>query len=97
MFNIEWTVNAYTIAVVIFVIGGFYFVTKSDMKVMKENVVAIKGGLEKLTELMVAVAVQKTEIEHLRNQIADQAAHIAKLEDRIRDLSSRSGGSEQRR
>lgn len=85
--NVEWTINAYTVGSLLFAIAGFYWVTKSDMKVMKDNVVAIKADLQQLTQLMRDVAVQKTEIENLRTQLASQASLVATLEGRVFQLS----------
>ena len=93
--NIEWTVNVYTVGStvlsLVFITGGFYFVTKNDMKVMKDNVVAIKGDLEKLTELMRDVAVQKSEIENLRSLVTAQAGEIATMNERVFKLSQGRG------
>lgn len=93
--NVEWTFNAYTVGTtsitLLFALAGFYFVTKSDMKVMKENVVAIKSELKTLTELMRDVAVQKTEIENLRTHVAEQTRLIATLDERLFKLSQGRG------
>lgn len=89
--NVEWTINAYTVGSLLFAIAGFYWVTKSDMRVMKENVVAIKADLEQLTVLMRDVAVQKTEIENMRNQLTSQASIVATLEERVFKLSQGRG------
>ena len=88
---VEWTINVGTVAALLFSAAGFYFVTKSDMRVMKENVVAIKADLEQLTVLMRDVAVQKTEIENLRNHLTSQASIVATLEERVFKLSQGRG------
>src|ERR1700733_11967396 len=93
--SIEWTFNAYTVGTtsftLLFAMAGFYFVTKSDMKLMKENVIAIKRDLESLTELMRDVAVQKTEIENLRNLVTAQAGLIKTHDERLYALSQGRG------
>lgn len=88
---VEWSINIGTVGAIAFAIAGFYWVTKSDMRVMKENVVAIKGDLKALTELMKDVAVQKTALEHHAALIAAQATLIATLEDRLFKLSQGRG------
>ena len=80
---VEWSLNVGTVAALLFAIDGFYWVTKSDMKVMKENVVAIKSDLKVLTEVMRDLAVQKNAIENHSSMIVTQAGQIKTLEDRF--------------
>lgn len=88
---VEWTINVGTVAALLFAVAGFYFVTKSDMKIMKENVVAIKTELKVLTDVMKDVAVQKSAIDHHTSLITSQASLIAVMEDRLFKLSQGRG------
>jgi uncharacterized coiled-coil protein SlyX len=89
--TVEWSINAYTVGVVIFAIAGFYWVTKSDMKNMKEDVTSIKSVLERITIVVTDLAVQKKTIEYQGEQIAAQAQLIARLDDRLHNLSKGQG------
>lgn len=87
----EWTLNVGTVAALFFAIAGFYWVTKSDMRVMKENVVAIKAELKVLTDVMQNVAIQKSAIDHHTSLITSQSALISVMEERIFKLSQGRG------
>lgn len=88
---VEWTINVGTVAALLFAAAGFYFVTKSDMKVMKDNVVAIKGDLKILTDVMRDLAVQKNTLESHASLLTSQAGLIATLEKRLYGLSKGDG------
>jgi hypothetical protein len=88
---VEWTINIGTVAALLFAAAGFYFVTKSDMRVMKDNVVAIKTDLESLTVLMKEVAVQKNTLDYHASLLTSQAGLIKTLDERLYDLSKGKG------
>lgn len=88
---VEWTLNVGTVAALLFAAAGFYWVTRSDIKAMKDNVVAIKSDLEKLTAVMTNVAVQKNTLDYHASLLTTQAGLIKTLEERLYDLSKGKG------
>lgn len=91
MVNIEWSFNAWTVGLVLFGMAGFYWVTKSDMKVMKENVVAIKADLKTMSIVLERLAVQSTRLDNQGEHLAAQGKLISTLESRIFELSKGQG------
>lgn len=84
---IEWSINIGTVVALFFAIAGFYWVTKSDMSVMKENIVAIKEDLKELNKVTKEIAVQDKRIDNQGEIIASLAKQTATLENRMFDLS----------
>ena len=80
-----------TILSVIFVAGGFYWMTKSDMKLLKENVIAIKEDLKILNKAIGDIAVQNTRLDNHGAMLAATQKQQAILEDRIYKLSQGKG------
>jgi hypothetical protein len=74
MLTWEWNFNLGTILPLIFAAGIFYAVTKSDMKLLKDNVVEIKAALARQSETIQQIAVQKAQLEELQKaqRLADQ-------------------------
>lgn len=92
--NVEWSINVGTIGTVLtlfFSIAGFYWVTKSDMKALKENVVAIKDELRALTKVTADLAVQHTRLDNQEKLLVTQGEMIATLDDRLYKLSQGRG------
>jgi uncharacterized protein YneF (UPF0154 family) len=67
--TIEWSLNIGTVLVIIFSAGGFYFVTRMDMKALKDNVIAIKEDLKVLNKAVADIAVQDARISALRSSV----------------------------
>jgi len=89
--NIEWSFNAYTVGALIFTVSGFYWATKISMGTLEKNVVGIKDELQKLTELMRDVAVQKTELENLRGLVTAQAGELRTVNERLFKMAQGQG------
>jgi hypothetical protein len=84
---VEWNFNLGTILPLVFAAGIFYAITKADMKTLKENIVKIDRALEKQTETIAQISVQKSQLENLFKQISDiQQAQILS-DKRLYDLS----------
>ena len=91
--QLEWFFSStgITILSVIFVAGGFYWITKSDMKVLKENVVAIKEDLKMLNKAVAEIAVQNARFDNQGAMIAANQKAQAILEERLYALSQGRG------
>jgi hypothetical protein len=85
--NVEWSINLATVGSLLFAISGFYWVTKSDMRALKENVVKIGHDLIRLNEIIVNQAVTSIRLDNQGQIIADQGKLIASMNERIHDLS----------
>lgn len=84
---IEWSFNLGTIVVLIFATGGFYWVTKYDMRVLKDNVLAIKEDMKMLNKAVSDIAVQTTRLDNQEKMIVSIQATQAVNETRVWELS----------
>jgi len=87
MLTWEWNFNLGTILPLIFAAGVFYAITKSDMKILKENVVEIKATLARQSETIQQIAVQKSQLENHAAQLAETQKAQRLLDQRLYDLS----------
>jgi F0F1-type ATP synthase epsilon subunit len=73
MLNIEWSTvsigNILTIVMIIFVAGGFYYITKTDVSALKDNVYEIKESLKVLSKILTELAVQDKRLENQTEQV----------------------------
>ena len=60
--SVEWTFNLGTIVTLIFVAGGFYFVTKAELA-------ALRADLRKLNDVITDLAVQNNRLDNQDNQL----------------------------
>ena len=78
--TIEWTLTLGTIASLMFIAGGFYFVSKNDIKTIKED-------LKMLNKAVAEIAVQNARLDNQGAMIAATQKAQGILEARIYDLS----------
>lgn len=90
--NWDWSsLNLPAIIPVIFAIAGFYWVTKYDMKTLKENVVEIKRALARQTEIISQLAVQKERLDNQGTLIGSMQVAQRQAEQRLYELSHGQG------
>ena len=86
-----WETNLGTIIPLVFTAGIFYAVTRNDIKALKDSIVKIDRAMEKQTETIQQISVQKAQLESQSAQIAEilKAQHI--VDQRLYDLSRGQG------
>lgn len=89
--TLEWNFNLGTIVSLIFMAGVFYALTKSDMKVLKENVVEIKATLKQQTETIQQIAVQKERLDNQERIMTATQAQQVLTDRRVYDLARGKG------
>lgn len=89
--NIEWTFNGGTIGTILFVAGGFYFVTRLVLKQLTEDVVDIKGDLKMLNKVVTELAVQDKRMDNQGEHIASHSTQLALLEKRVYEITHGDG------
>jgi hypothetical protein len=87
----EWITSNWELMITLFSIAGFYFVTKSDMKILKENVVDIKAAIKQQTDILRDLAVQKERLDNQGAIIGSMQIAQRQSEQRIYELSHGQG------
>lgn len=87
----ELNVNLGTVIPIIFAAGVFYAVTKNDIKTLRDAIVKIDKAMEKQTETIQQISVQKTQIESQSAQIIEMQKAQRLLDERLYDLSKGQG------
>lgn len=91
MLTWEWNFNLGTILPLIFAAGVFYAITKSDMRVLKDNVVEIRSALAKQADTIAQIAVQKERLDSMGSAIAATQSAQKLQDQRLYDLSTGRG------
>lgn len=82
--GIEWNLNLGTIVTFVFLAGGFFLVTRSDLRSIKEELKLLRG-------VITSVAEQNVRLDNQGKLLASQGELIATLEDRVYRLSQGHG------
>jgi hypothetical protein len=75
----DWSINISLVLSVVFVGGGFFFLTKSDMRRFRTDVADIKTDLKVLNKIVIDSAVSSSRLD-------TQAQEIAMLRQTIYDM-----------
>lgn len=84
---VEWSINLGTVAAILFGIAGFYFVTRMELKYLKEGHKDMRGDIKDMKEILEKVAVQNTRLDHQEGMITAQAKALTNFQTQLFELA----------
>ena len=80
-----------TILPLVFTAGIFYAITKNDIKTLKDSIMKINEAMDKQTQTIQQISVQKAQLESQSAQITEILRAQRLTDDRLYDLSKGQG------